>query len=95
MREKESIMPKKPTKNRTATSKRIVHHKDGSLWAKGKMAGSVPDGYWEWFRKEGSIMRSGYFEKGKQVGKWTTYGRTGAVVKVTDFNKKKSKQVSR
>jgi antitoxin component YwqK of YwqJK toxin-antitoxin module len=82
-------MPKKPTKNKVATTKRIVRHKDGTVWAKGKMAGSVPDGYWEWFRKEGSIMRSGYFEKGKQVGKWTTYDKTGVVVKVTDFDKKK------
>ena len=82
-------IPKKPTKNKVATTKRIVRHKDGTVWAKGKMAGSVPDGYWEWFRKEGSIMRSGYFEKGKQVGKWTTYDKTGVVVKVTDFDKMK------
>jgi antitoxin component YwqK of YwqJK toxin-antitoxin module len=89
MREKVWIMPKKLTKNRTTTKRRIVHHKDGSVWAKGKMVGSVPNGYWEWFRKEGSIMRSGYFKKGKQVGKWTTYDRTGVVVKVTNFDKKK------
>ena len=82
-------MPKKLTKNRKATTKRIVHHKDGSVWAVGKMVGSVPDGYWEWFRKEGSKMRSGYFEKGKQIGQWITYDKTGAVVKVTNFDKKK------
>jgi len=64
--------------------------KDGSIWAKGKMVGKLPDGYWEWFRKEGSRMRSGSFKKGKQVGKWTTYDKTGNVVKVTDdFDKKK------
>ncbi|MEJ0021925.1 MAG: hypothetical protein WDN47_05150 [Candidatus Doudnabacteria bacterium] len=62
-----------------------VYHKDGSVWAKGKMSGSVPDGYWEWFRKDRTKMRSGYFKKGKQTGKWTTYDRTGKVVKVTNF----------
>ena len=83
-------MPKNLTGKRTATNKRIVHHKDGSIWAKGKMVGKLPDGYWEWFRKEGSIMRSGNFKKGKQVGKWTTYDKSGNVVKVTNIDKKKS-----
>jgi antitoxin component YwqK of YwqJK toxin-antitoxin module len=41
------------------------------------------EGYWEWFRKEGSKMRSGYFESGKQAGEWTTYDAKGEVVKVT------------
>ena len=43
----------------------IVKHKDGTLWAKGKMMGKTPVGYWEWFRKDGSKMRSGFFENGK------------------------------
>jgi hypothetical protein len=61
-------MPKKLTAKSTATKKHTGHHKDGSLWAKGKMVGKLPDGYWEWFRKEGSKMRSGNFKKGKQIG---------------------------
>jgi antitoxin component YwqK of YwqJK toxin-antitoxin module len=61
----------------------VVRHKDGSIWAKGKMAGGVCDGYWEWFRKDGSKMRSGHFRKGTQVGEWTTYDRKGRAVKVT------------
>jgi hypothetical protein len=35
---------KKLTANKTATKKRIVHHKDGSIWAKGKMVGKLPAG---------------------------------------------------
>ena len=66
--------------------KYIKYHNDGSVWAKGeKMIDSVPDGYFEWFRKNGTIMRSGYFKKGKQVGNWTTYDTKGNVVKVTSF----------
>jgi antitoxin component YwqK of YwqJK toxin-antitoxin module len=61
----------------------VVYHKDGSVWAKGRMAGGVPTGYWEWFRKDGTKMRSGYFENGEQVGEWTTYDKDGNVVKVT------------
>jgi hypothetical protein len=29
------------------------------------MIDGVPTGYWEWFRKDGTIMRSGYFKDGK------------------------------
>jgi antitoxin component YwqK of YwqJK toxin-antitoxin module len=43
------------------------------------------EGYWEWFRKDGSRMRSGYFEKGKQVGEWITYDKNGKTVKRTVF----------
>ena len=66
----------------------IHRHKDGELWAKGMKRGDVIEGYWEWFRKDGSKMHSGYFEKGKQVGKWTTYDKKGGVVKVTDYGDK-------
>lgn len=61
------------------------YHKDGSLWAKGKVVGNTPVGYWEWFRKDGTKMRSGTFRDGIQVGEWTTYDKTGAVYKVTDM----------
>lgn len=64
----------------------IKYHKDGTIWAKGHMAGGVLEGYWEWFRKDGTKMRSGYFKQGRQVGEWTTYDKTGGVVKVTSFD---------
>jgi antitoxin component YwqK of YwqJK toxin-antitoxin module len=72
-------MPQK----KAAASSVINYHKDGSIWSKGKMAGDQPDGYWEWFRKDGVIMRSGYFDKGKQTGEWTSYDKMGKVYKVT------------
>ncbi len=68
--------------------KHIIYHKDGSIWAKGYMVNRVCDGYWEWFRKDGSKMRSGYFERGEQVGQWTTYDKIGKIVKVTKLTDK-------
>ncbi|MES2215959.1 MAG: hypothetical protein V4481_01550 [Patescibacteria group bacterium] len=62
------------------------HHKDGSIWAKGKLRGDIMEGAWIWFRKDGSKMRSGSFKAGKQVGKWITYDKKGEVVKVTNFS---------
>ena len=69
------------------TKKHIEYHKDGSIWAKGDMVDGQCDGYWEWFRLDGTKMRSGHFLKGKQVGEWTTYGKLEEVVKVTNFKK--------
>jgi antitoxin component YwqK of YwqJK toxin-antitoxin module len=66
----------------------VLHHKDGSIWAKGKTLDGVSTGYWEWFRKDGTKLRSGYFEDGKQTGEWTTYDRKGQVYKVTKMKAK-------
>lgn len=69
----------KPAKKTAYTQK----HADGSVWAKGFMAGGKMTGFWKWFRKDGTIMRTGRFENGKQTGEWTTYDKNGRVVKVT------------
>lgn len=68
--------------------KHTEYHKDGTIWAQGEMIDGIPEGYWEWFRKDGTKMRSGYFRNGQQVGEWTTYDRTGKVYKVTTFKEK-------
>ncbi len=68
---------------KTAGKMHTEYHRDGSIWAKGRMIGDVQEGYWEWFRKDGTRMRSGYFEHGRQVGEWTTYDKSGRIVKVT------------
>jgi antitoxin component YwqK of YwqJK toxin-antitoxin module len=59
------------------------YHRDGSVWAKGRMLKDLQTGYWEWFRKDGTKMRTGYFEAGRQVGEWTTFDKNGRIVKVT------------
>lgn len=59
------------------------HHKDGSLWVVGQTSNGKAEGYWEWFRKDGTKLRSGHFSGGTQVGEWTTYDKSGKVYKVT------------
>ena len=66
-----------------ALKKYAHYHRDGSVWAQGQLKGKLMTGYWEWFRKDGTLMRSGSFHDGEQVGKWTTYDRKGKVYKVT------------
>lgn len=62
----------------------IQYHKDRSVWARGQVIDGVPDGYWEWFRRDGLRMRSGHFEGGVPVGTWTTYDQSGSPYKVTE-----------
>ena len=52
---------------------------------KGEYKDGKMHGYWEFYRKDGSLMRSGTFDLDKQVGLWTTYSRDGRVVKETNF----------
>jgi antitoxin component YwqK of YwqJK toxin-antitoxin module len=67
----------------TMRERHTEYHKDGSIRAQGDMVDGTPDGYWEWFRLDGTRMRSGYFDHGSQVGDWITYDRRGDVYKVT------------
>jgi antitoxin component YwqK of YwqJK toxin-antitoxin module len=62
----------------------IKYHANGKTrWSKGRIAHGQPQGYWEWYRLDGTLKRSGYFEKGEPVGAWTTYDDRGQVYKVT------------
>jgi antitoxin component YwqK of YwqJK toxin-antitoxin module len=58
-------------------------HRDGSVRARGPVVDGQPDGYWEWFHLDGTLMRSGHFDRGRQAGGRTTYDKAGAVYKVT------------
>lgn len=73
---------------RTAGRLHTEYHKDGSVWARGKMQDGRPTGYWEWFRKDGTKLRSGHFANGEQTGEWTTYDKQGRVYKVTRMRPK-------
>lgn len=77
------------TKQKSALKEHIEYHKDGSIRAKGQMDGESLEGYWEWFRKDGTKLRSGHFENNEQVGEWTTYDQKGKVYKVTRMQPKK------
>ncbi|MEY4245819.1 MAG: hypothetical protein RLZZ245_3404 [Verrucomicrobiota bacterium] len=65
-----------------------VYHKDGSVWAVGYLRDGATNGYWEWFRKDGTKSRSGHFENGHQVGEWITYDKAGKPHKVTQIKPK-------
>ncbi|BDZ42433.1 hypothetical protein GCM10025865_17320 [Paraoerskovia sediminicola] len=68
----------------TEVHEHVERHKDGTVRGRGPMLGTVPQGYWEWFRLDGTMMRSGTLRDGEQVGEWTTYDRQGVPYKTTD-----------
>lgn len=59
------------------------YYKDGSIKGKGSLVDGAMDGYWEWFRNDGTKMRSGHFDKDRQIGEWITYDRNGKIYKTT------------
>ena len=48
-----------------------------TIWSKGKILNGKPEGYWEWFRIDGTIKRSGSFVNGEPIGEWITYDNKG------------------
>ena len=66
----------------------IKYHANGNtIWSKGKIVNGSAEGYWEWYRLNGTLKRSGYFEKGEPVGEWITYDDQGNVYKVSKKQK--------
>lgn len=63
----------------------IKYHANGKTkWSKGKIKEGNPEGYWEWYRIDGTLKRSGNFKKGESVGTWITYDSKGRAYKVTE-----------
>ncbi len=75
----------KPKQSKVIRGYTIKFHANGeTMWSKGKVKNRNPNGYWEWYRIDGTLKRSGYFNSGTPVGKWTTYDAKGKVYKVSD-----------
>lgn len=88
----EKINPKsiKQKKIEVVDGYTIKYHASGeTIWSKGKIVDDQPEGYWEWYRIDGTIKRSGYFEKGDPVGEWITYDSKGEPYKITQRDKKR------
>lgn len=63
----------------------IKYHASGkTIWSKGRMVNCKPEGYWEWYRPDGTVKRSGNFENGNPVGEWITYDSEGKRYKTTN-----------
>jgi antitoxin component YwqK of YwqJK toxin-antitoxin module len=42
------------------------------------------EGYWEWYRLDGTLKRSGHFRRGVAGGGWITYDKNGNGYKAGD-----------
>lgn len=74
----------KPKKSEVIDGFTIKYHANGvTRWSKGKIVNGQTEGYWEWYRPDGTRKRSGYFSNGEPIGEWTTYDQKGDVYKVT------------
>ncbi|GAB3193141.1 toxin-antitoxin system YwqK family antitoxin [Nesterenkonia suensis] len=74
-----------PKDSETVDGFEIKYHADGrTRWSKGKVVDGTPVGYWEGYRKDGTLTRPGHFDAGEPVGGWITYDKQGQHYKVTD-----------
>jgi antitoxin component YwqK of YwqJK toxin-antitoxin module len=64
---------------------RSPFYENGLPRFKGEYLDGEMHGFWEFFRKDSSLMRSGSFDRGVQVGVWKTFDREGKLVKETTF----------
>lgn len=64
---------------------RSPFYENGLPRFKGEYLDGEMHGFWEFFRKDGTLMRSGAFDRGVQVGVWKTFDRLGKLVKETNF----------
>ena len=64
---------------------RSPFYENGLPRFKGEYLDGEMHGFWEFFRKDGTLMRSGAFDRGVQVGVWKTLDREGKLVKETSF----------
>lgn len=77
-------MAAQPKKSEIIDGYTIKYHANGiTRWSKGKCENEIPEGYWEWYRIDGTLKRSGHFEAGEPVGEWITYDTDGQPYKVT------------
>jgi hypothetical protein len=75
----------KPKKIEVIDGHTIKYHADDvTRWSKGKVVNGQSDGYWEWYRPDGTLKRSGHFKLGEPIGEWTTYDEKGEDYKVTN-----------
>lgn len=59
----------------------IEYHKNGSIQATGKLRDGKRDGYWKWYREDGTKFKTGYFKDGKLAKEWMLYDKKGKLIK--------------
>lgn len=66
-------------------TERSPFYENGLPRFKGEYLDGKMHGFWQFFRKDGSLMRSGSFDRERQIGVWKTFDREGKLLKETDF----------
>jgi antitoxin component YwqK of YwqJK toxin-antitoxin module len=59
----------------------VSYYPDGSIRAKGNLKDGKRNGYWKWYRKDGSKMKVGFFTNGTLTKAWMKYDIRGILIK--------------
>ena len=79
------MSPSRPKRTEVVDGVTIKYHANGeTVWSRGRVEAGQPEGYWEWYRIDGTLKRSGNFKAGEPTGTWTTYDSHGHPYKTTE-----------
>lgn len=79
------MSPPRPKRTEVVDGVTIKYHANGeTVWSRGRIEDGRPEGYWEWYRIDGTLKRSGTFKAGEPIGTWTTYNAQGDPHKTTE-----------
>lgn len=59
----------------------IEYHKDGTIRAKGKLKDGKRDGYWKFYRADGTKLKTGFYTYGELTKDWMMYDKKGKLIK--------------
>jgi antitoxin component YwqK of YwqJK toxin-antitoxin module len=61
----------------------IKYHANGKTrWSKGKIVDGKTEGYWEWYRIDGTLKRSGYFHLGEPLASGRPITKKGKFIRL-------------
>ena len=60
------------------TGRYVSYHPNDVVQARGDYVEDQPDGWWRYYRADGSMVREGAWERGRQSGLWRYYYASGA-----------------
>lgn len=51
------------------------YYKNGTIRSVGKLTDGKRDGYWKWYRADGTKLKTGYFSEGELTKQWMNYNK--------------------
>lgn len=68
------------------------YYPNKKLASEGKLVNQQPEGFWKYYRKNGSLILTGYYKQGFKESVWTSYNFDGQIEAVTSYEQNERKR---